>query len=61
VFTHFLLEALKGKGDLNGDGIVTFSEVYQYVSRSVVDATQGRQNPQRTGWGDIPLAVVEGN
>lgn len=61
VFTHFLLEALGGKGDLNGDGIVTFSEVYQYVSGSVVDATQGRQNPQRTGWGDIPLAVVEGN
>lgn len=61
VFTHFLLEALKGKGDLNGDGIVTFSEVYQYVSSSVVDATQGRQNPQRTGLGDIPLAVVEGN
>ncbi len=61
VFTYFLLEALKGKGDLNGDGIVTFSEVYQYVSSSVVDATQGRQNPQRTGWGDIPLAVVEGN
>lgn len=61
VFTHFLLEALKGKGDLNGDGIVTFNEVYQYVSGSVVDATQGRQNPQRTGWGDIPLAVVEGN
>ncbi len=61
VFTHFLLEALRGNGDLNGDGIVTFSEVYQYVSDSVVDATQGRQNPQRTGLGDVPLAVVEGN
>ena len=61
VFTHFLLEALKGSGDANGDGIVTFSEVYGYVSASVVSATQGRQNPQRTGLGDIPLAVVEGN
>ena len=49
------------EGDLNGDGIVTFSEVYEYVSGSVVEATEGRQNPQRTGLGDIPLAVVEGS
>ena len=61
VFTYFLLEALKGRGDINGDGIVTFSEVYEYVSGSVVEATEGRQNPQRTGLGDIPLAVVEGS
>jgi uncharacterized caspase-like protein len=59
VFTHFLLEALEGEGDLDGNGIVTFSEAYEYVSTSVVAATQGRQNPQRAGWGDIPLAVVE--
>ena len=59
VFTYFLLEALEGKGDLDGNGIVTFSEAYEYVSTSVVAATEGRQNPQRAGWGDIPLAVVE--
>lgn len=58
VFTHFLLEALEGKGDSNGDGIVTFSEVFQHVSANVVSATEGRQNPQRSGFGDIPLAIV---
>ena len=58
VFTHFMLEALEGKGDLNGDGIITFAETYEHVSRSVVSATQGRQNPQRAGIGDVPLAVV---
>jgi uncharacterized caspase-like protein len=58
VFTHFLLEALQGKGDSNGDGIITFTEAYEHVSRSVIGATQGRQNPQRAGFGDIPLAVV---
>ena len=59
VFTHFLLEGLRGQGDGNGDGIVTFSEVFDFVSTSVVSATEGRQNPQRSGFGDIPLAIVE--
>lgn len=60
VFTHFLLEALNGKGDANGDGVITFTEAYEHVSRSVVAATQGRQNPQRAGYGDVPLAIVPG-
>ena len=59
VFTHFLLDGLKGNGDANADGIVTFSEIFDYVSSSVVSATEGRQNPQRSGFGDVPLAVVE--
>ncbi len=60
VFTHFLLEALEGKGDANGNGIVTFTEVFDYVSSNVTRATQGRQNPQHAGLGDVPLAVVAG-
>lgn len=60
VFTHFLLEGLGGKGDLDGDGIVTFTEVFDYVANNVRSATGGRQNPQRSGFGDIPLAVVGG-
>jgi uncharacterized caspase-like protein len=59
VFTHFLLEGLDGPGDGNGNGIVTFTEAFDYVSRKVREATEGRQNPQRSGLGDIPLAVVE--
>jgi hypothetical protein len=58
VFTHYLLEGLGGKGDLDGDGIVTFTEVFDYVSNNVRTATDGRQNPQRSGFGDIPLSVV---
>lgn len=60
VFTHFLLEGLRGAGDGNGDGIVTFTELFEHVSEGVRDATNGRQNPQRSGIGDIPLAVVGG-
>lgn len=61
VFTHFLLDGLRGSGDLDGNGIVTFTEVFQHVSDNVRQATSGRQNPQRSGFGDIPLAVVDGN
>lgn len=59
VFTHFLLEGLGGAGDENGNGIVTFTEAFDYVSRRVSEATDGRQNPTKAGFGDIPLAVVE--
>jgi hypothetical protein len=52
------MEGLEGAGDGNGNGIVTFTEAYQYVSRMVSQATEGRQNPQVSGFGDIPLAVV---
>ena len=58
VFTHFLLRGLHGEGDADADGIVTFTELYGYVSSQVREATEGRQNPQMAGLGDIPLAVV---
>ncbi len=34
-FTYFLLEALRGSGDRNGDGFITFNEVCDYVNREV--------------------------
>lgn len=58
VFTHFMLDGLNGNGDLDGNGIVTFTELFDHVSNNVREATRGRQNPQRSGFGDIPLAVV---
>jgi uncharacterized caspase-like protein len=61
VFTHFLLEGLEGAGDIDGNGIITFSEVFDFVQNNVREATENRQNPQKAGWGDIPLAVVGGN
>ena len=60
VFTNFLLDGLKGAGDLDGNGIVTFTELFDHVSSNVRSATSGRQNPQMSGFGDIPLAIVQG-
>jgi hypothetical protein len=61
VFTHFMLDGLRGAGDLDGNGIVTFIELFQHVSQHVRDATSGRQNPQMSGFGDVPLAIVSGS
>ena len=45
VFTYYLLEALHGKGDIDGDRVVTLSEAYRYVSKMVPDATNQNQHP----------------
>lgn len=35
VFTCFLLEGLAGKADRNGGGVVTVSELYEYVKEQI--------------------------
>ena len=59
VFTYQLLEALKGAGDADGNGIVTFNEVADYVNKRVKTETGSRQNPQRSGLGDVPLSETQ--
>ena len=61
VFTYYVLEGLKGKADRNSDGLVTVSELYEYVEDQV-DATArragGRQRPLMKGEieGTLPLS-----
>src|SRR6202008_342630 len=45
VFTHTLLEGLRGPGDADRDGVVTFTELAGYVQRRVAAETRGEQNP----------------
>jgi uncharacterized caspase-like protein len=61
VFTYYLLEGLRGKADLNGDGVITVDEVYHYVSEKVPRATGQDQHPVRKGEtvGQIVLGVVK--
>ena len=58
VFTYHLLQGLAGAADANADGIVTFAEAADYTTRQVSETTTSRQNPQRTGLGDVPLSIA---
>ena len=65
VFTYYLLEGLRGKADRNGDGVVTVSELYEYVEEQVerkVREAGGRQRPIMKGEieGALPLSVQRG-
>jgi hypothetical protein len=56
-FTQRLVDGLVGAAtDQDGDGYVTFSDIYAYVDRRLREA--GKQIPQRRveGDGDVPLA-----
>lgn len=49
VFTYYLLEGLRGKADLDADGVITVDEVYGYVSKHVPEATGQNQHPVKKG------------
>lgn len=49
VFTWALLQGLNGKGDLNGDGLITATELAAYVAPAVASAS--RQTP---AFGSLP-------
>ena len=63
-FTHFLLSALRGAGDEDGNGVVSLTEAYRYAYGKTVAETvrtiSGVQHPsyawRLTGRGDVVLA-----
>ena len=59
-FTHFLLEALKGKADRDEDGFVRAGELLNYISEVVPEETRALQHPRMTGSFDprLPLSVL---
>jgi len=61
VFTYYLLEGLRGKADLDGDGVITIDELYRYVSTKVPPATGQNQHPVMKGetTGQIVLGVAK--
>ena len=58
MFTHFLLEGLRGAADEDGDGVVTFQEVAAFVAGKVSAETAGAQTPGWSGLGDVPMATL---
>jgi uncharacterized caspase-like protein len=58
VFTYYLLEGLRGKADMDGDGIVTVDEIYAFVAKKVPEATGQNQHPTKKG--DVEGQLVLG-
>ena len=59
-FTFAMLEALKGKADVNKDKRVDVIEMFQYVERRVASLTKGRQHPHfRMGGGSLPIMALQ--
>lgn len=63
VFTWYLLEALSGRGDLDGDGQVGAQEAFSHAGQRTAEHTRYAQVPRmsadRVGWGDLPLVGSE--
>jgi uncharacterized caspase-like protein len=57
VFTHYLLEGLKGSADFDRSGSVSVGEVTVYVSQQVRRATRNAQNPVVAGRFDPSLVI----
>jgi len=60
IFTYYLVQALRGAGDLNRDGIVSLQELYEYLEQQVVRKSRsvgGNQHPVLKGEleGVLPL------
>jgi len=61
VFTHYLIEGLKGPADENADGFVTMKEAYNFLYDRVRSTTRHSQNPWASAYvsADIPLGIVD--
>jgi uncharacterized caspase-like protein len=65
LFTHFLVQGLRGAADLDRDGIVSLQELYQYLEQQVSQKSRsigGNQHPVMKGEleGLMPLIKVGG-
>jgi uncharacterized caspase-like protein len=57
-FTCALIEALSGKADVNGDGVITLAEVDAYVANRVKALSRGLQNPTMQRPWTIPSSLA---
>jgi uncharacterized caspase-like protein len=60
VFTYYMLKGLRGKADIDQDGLITVDEAYRYVSDKVTRATGQEQHLVKKGAveGQMVLSVV---
>jgi uncharacterized caspase-like protein len=63
VFTHFLLEGMRGAADNPRDGVVAVGELFEYVRKQVRLATADQQHPSignNPFDGRLPMAITAG-
>lgn len=60
IFSHFLLEGIRGKADVNYDKVVTITELFNFVNTNVLEYTANRQHPMLSGNFDknMPVATI---
>jgi hypothetical protein len=52
LFTHFVLQGLKGKADNNRDGRINIFEMTPYLQTKVTEASRGSQSAFIRNFGD---------
>ncbi len=57
IFSHFLIKGLKGPADIDASGLITVSELYQYIYKGVKEYTANAQNPVIMGDYDKNMPV----
>ena len=57
IFSYYMLEGLKGSADQDGDGIITVSELFSYISRKVPEASAQDQHPVKKGETEGELVI----
>ena len=55
-FTTYLQKGLRGSADMNRDRIITSRELFKYVSKNVIDISNGKQHPVM--WGKFSNNMV---
>ena len=56
-FTYYLLGGLKGKADLDEDGLISVSEIFTHLSRTVPQASKFNQHPVKKGVTEWELMI----
>ena len=61
VFSHFLINGLKGKANFNNDDLINISELFKYTKMNVHKFTEGKQTPIIFGKidGQMPLSAIK--
>jgi len=59
LLTYYVLEGLKGRADLNDDGIIMADELFIFLYPEVVIESDGMQTPHLFGWGTASIPIFK--